>query len=79
MRLYLFPRIASQNPITLYNRVFNLTCSFCSQAVPLETAKTEEHGLAIHEECYVLKLRVERETGVPMHFPPDDYAGGAIQ
>jgi hypothetical protein len=28
----------------------------CSKPVPLEDAKTEGHGMAVHEECYLLKL-----------------------
>jgi len=36
-------------------------CPICNQPVALETAKTDEHGQAIHEECYVVavKLRLE--------------------
>jgi Flp pilus assembly pilin Flp len=30
--------------------------------VSLEKSKTDEHGLAIHEECYVLKLRLQRAS-----------------
>jgi hypothetical protein len=32
-------------------------CAICSAAVPLETAKTDEDGAAIHEQCYVLKMK----------------------
>lgn len=31
-------------------------CSICNEPVELETAKTDECGRAIHENCYVLKL-----------------------
>jgi hypothetical protein len=32
-------------------------CAICNAAVPLETAKTNEDGAAIHEQCYVLKMK----------------------
>jgi hypothetical protein len=32
-------------------------CSICVKPVPLETCKTDEGGKAVHEECYVLKLK----------------------
>jgi hypothetical protein len=80
MRQFQLPASANQTPINLYNHhAFNLTCSICDQTVPLEIAKTEEHGLAVHEECYVLKLSMERSTGVPLHFPRDGSFGGTIQ
>jgi len=30
--------------------------------VELETTKTDEYGKAIHEECYVLKVRLKQAT-----------------
>ena len=30
-----------------------IACCFCSGPVPLETSNTDEHGRAVHEECYV--------------------------
>ena len=38
-------------------------CLICNAPVPLETAKTDERGNAIHEECYLLKVRLQREAG----------------
>ena len=32
-------------------------CSICTKPVPLDTAKTDEGGRAIHEECYLQKLQ----------------------
>ena len=32
-------------------------CSICNSPVLLETSQTNEYGQAVHEECYVLKLR----------------------
>jgi Flp pilus assembly pilin Flp len=37
----------------------NPLCSICNRRFPLESAKTDEHGLAVHEECYVLTLRLK--------------------
>lgn len=47
---------------TLQNRSVNPLCSICNRRVPLENAKTDEHGWAVHEECYVLKLRLKRAS-----------------
>lgn len=35
-------------------------CPVCRRAVELERAKTDEQGRAIHEECYVEKMKQER-------------------
>jgi hypothetical protein len=32
-------------------------CSICDKPVQLENSKTDEDGKAIHEECYILKLK----------------------
>ena len=37
-------------------------CFLCGKSVPLETCKTDENGNAIHEECYVLKMRLKPAT-----------------
>ena len=34
-------------------------CSLCNEPVELETAKTDENGSAVHEECYTLKMQPE--------------------
>jgi hypothetical protein len=31
-------------------------CAICSEPVNLKTAKTDENGQAVHEECYLRKL-----------------------
>jgi hypothetical protein len=33
-------------------------CPICRKAVPLNSAKTDEDGNAIHEACYLVKLGV---------------------
>lgn len=37
-------------------------CCLCGDPVDLRTAKTEEYGKAIHEDCYVQRMRNEIET-----------------
>ena len=37
-------------------------CPICNKAVPLETAKADEYGRAIHEHCYLLKVCLEDAT-----------------
>ena len=32
------------------------TCSLCNLPVPLNSAKTDEDGNAVHEDCYVIKV-----------------------
>jgi hypothetical protein len=33
-----------------------LQCSICRKPVPVETAKTDGDGKAVHEECYIVRL-----------------------
>lgn len=35
-------------------------CRICGKPVAVETSKTDEDGKAIHEDCYVLKVRLEQ-------------------
>jgi hypothetical protein len=37
-------------------------CNICNRAVELETAKTDESGKAVHEDCYVRILRLKAIT-----------------
>ena len=37
-------------------------CSLCNEGIELETVKTDEHGKAIHDECYLLKMRLKDVT-----------------
>jgi hypothetical protein len=46
---------------------FNLMCSICCRPVKLETTNTDERGHAIHEECYILKLKLLRESSPLLH------------
>jgi hypothetical protein len=40
-------------------------CSICDKPIVLETAKTDEYGDAVHEECYVLKVKLKQATTPP--------------
>lgn len=31
-------------------------CRICAKTICLETCMTDEHGCAVHEDCYVAKL-----------------------
>jgi hypothetical protein len=33
------------------------SCVLCNRSVELETCKVDERGSAVHEECYVRKIR----------------------
>lgn len=35
-------------------------CDVCGRAVSLEYCKTDERGDAVHEECYLRKLALEK-------------------
>lgn len=35
-------------------------CSICHLPVPINEAKTDEDGDAVHEDCYVIKLGVTK-------------------
>jgi hypothetical protein len=36
-------------------------CPVCNKPVPLETAMTDGHGRAVHEECYLLAVTKQRQ------------------
>ena len=36
-------------------------CWICGRAVRLDTCKTDEHGCAVHEQCYVAKIALANE------------------
>jgi len=38
------------------------TCWICGKNVSLEVCKTDEHGKAVHEECYVARVALERAS-----------------
>jgi hypothetical protein len=38
-------------------------CPVCGRPVPLEAARVDENGRAMHEDCYLLKLQLKHATG----------------
>ena len=39
-----------------------LLCRICGKPVAVEGCKTDDDGKAVHEDCYVLKLRLEQSN-----------------
>ena len=37
-------------------------CFICGKPIPLELAKTNDYGQAVHEQCYVLRIKLEKVT-----------------
>ena len=37
-------------------------CWICGNAVDLKTCKTDEHGMAVHEECYLTKVALGKKS-----------------
>jgi len=50
-------------------------CFICGKSIPLEVAKTNDYGRAVHEECYVLRMKLEKAT-MPVRKAPDGVAIG---
>jgi len=40
-------------------------CPLCSEHIELEKANTDDKGKAVHEECYVLSLKLKLATMQP--------------
>ncbi|MGA7402206.1 MAG: hypothetical protein WCC99_11805 [Candidatus Sulfotelmatobacter sp.] len=41
-----------------------VACAICNRSVTLESAKSDEYGRPVHEECYVSKTQLKL-TGTP--------------
>jgi hypothetical protein len=41
------------------------TCSICNEPVELETTRVNQIGEPVHEECYAIKLNLEKATTIP--------------
>src|SRR5215471_14908046 len=54
-----FPNMSGLNPISRQSRHDGLRCPVCHQPVSLESSKTDEKGRAVHEECYVARIRTD--------------------
>ena len=40
----------------------NPTCCICGKAVPLESCNFDENGQPVHEDCYIAKLVLDKQT-----------------
>jgi hypothetical protein len=49
-----------------------LACWICGKAVDLKICKTDEHGLAVHEACYVMRIILKSQ-------PPESHAPNRAQ
>ena len=38
------------------------TCWICGKLIQLEECKIDEHGQGVHENCYLTKLKLEKEV-----------------
>ena len=62
-----FPDISNTDLPRIYEHADSPICFVCKKPVPLETAKTEEHGLAVHEQCYLLRIKSSARSGNVLH------------
>jgi hypothetical protein len=59
------PSVYNTRPVLIPQKPALPACPICNKEVLLETAKTDENGHALHEECYLLRLKSEeRPTGL---------------
>lgn len=59
------PRNAASAGMRFHSHIQVVRCSICEQPVSLESAKTDEYGRTIHEECYALKMKLKQATTPP--------------
>lgn len=50
----------SQSPQDVSQNKRPLLCPVCGRPVAIENSKTDEDGAAIHEDCYVVKVKKSR-------------------
>ncbi len=46
------------------------TCWICGRAIPLEQSKIDEHGRAVHEDCYLARVKLEQSPNIPQSGGP---------
>lgn len=59
------PRSSASVGAPLPNSSKAVRCSICEKPVSLESAKADEYGRTIHEDCYALKMKLKRATSPP--------------
>jgi hypothetical protein len=43
-------------PIIVHPKISTHLCWICGNAVSLEECKIDEHGMPVHEECYIVLI-----------------------
>ena len=43
-------------------KITSITCWICGKEVSLGDCKIDEHGHAVHDECYVMRMKFEAEA-----------------
>ena len=62
--LQLYDRLMVPGPLAITNSDPSPpVCRICGKSVPLESAKTDGDGSAVHEACYVLLVRSDGAAG----------------
>ena len=56
------PYLRNTRAVPIPKKPWLPACPICNKEVQLETAKTDEVGRALHEECYLLRLNLRRST-----------------
>jgi len=59
------PRNAASAGMRFHSHIQVVLCSICEKPVSLESAKGDEYGRKIHEECYALKMKLKQATTLP--------------
>jgi hypothetical protein len=63
------PPFTGRPPLPLHSNLARSSrtfpCSICNELVELETAKVDETGKPVHEECYVQKVILEKSVRPP--------------
>jgi hypothetical protein len=62
--IYLESRFLKRRKPAPIRPPFQLLCPICDGSVSLESANTDEHGKAIHEDCYLLKVKLRSASRV---------------
>ena len=55
----IFGDTAAPEANTRKDKLHRASCWICNRDVPLQSCKVDEHGRAVHEECYVARMKLE--------------------
>jgi hypothetical protein len=58
-------RLRQSSPQLASSESSLIRCSLCQMPVSVESSKTDENGKAVHEECYLLTLRLKQARPRP--------------